>query len=151
LKQQGTLLLYIGIAKGSLFRRLVEQDLRHTGPSTFFRGLGAILGYRPQIGSLTRVSNKNNYKFNGADTDSIRRWINAHLSICWHEASPALLENETVAIGKYRPVLNTKHNPHAMTELAVLREECRRIARSVSTELRARQIRRSATVGEEDT
>src|SRR5690348_2804311 len=36
LKQHSTTLIYIGIAEKSLFKRLVEQDLRGKGHSTFF-------------------------------------------------------------------------------------------------------------------
>jgi hypothetical protein len=52
LVQRATRLIYIGIANRSPHERLVEQDLRHREPSTFFRGMGAILGYRSVAGSL---------------------------------------------------------------------------------------------------
>lgn len=42
-------LLYVGIATQSLQDRLVAQDLRHRNPASFFRSLGAILGYRPGL------------------------------------------------------------------------------------------------------
>ena len=58
---RGTDLLYIGIATVTLHGRLVEQDLRHERPSTFFRGIGPILGYRPHQGSLVGKANQNNY------------------------------------------------------------------------------------------
>ena len=47
LLQRATSLIYIGIATVSLYGRLVEQDLQHRRSSTFFRGIGSILGYRP--------------------------------------------------------------------------------------------------------
>ncbi len=45
-------LLYIGIATKSLHNRLVRQELQCRGAATFFRSLGAILGYRPKRSSL---------------------------------------------------------------------------------------------------
>src|SRR5947209_2881242 len=52
LRAKQTCLIYIGVASRSLQGRLIEQDLWHRNPSTFFRGIGAILGYRPAVGSL---------------------------------------------------------------------------------------------------
>jgi hypothetical protein len=128
LLQRVTDLVYIGIATTSLSQRLVEQDLRHRGPSTFFRGIGAILGYRPQQGSLVGRKNQNNYRFSVADTAAITRWIDAHLSISWAEAKPAHRRIESSLIRQHRPILNTTHNPESVAELAALRAECRRIA-----------------------
>jgi len=60
LQENKTTLLYIGKAD-DLFARLIEQDLNHKNASTFFRGLGAILGFRPGRGSLIGKANENNY------------------------------------------------------------------------------------------
>lgn len=128
LRKRETKLIYIGIATSSLLGRLAEEDLRHKGPSTFFRGIGAILGYRPPVGSLLGRSNQNNYRFSAPDTASVIRWIDAHLSVAWLEARPALETSEAFAIRKYRPLINTKHNPEPEPELAALRAECRQIA-----------------------
>ena len=51
LSKKGSLLIYLGKASTSLQSRLVAQDLRHKGASTFFRGLGAVLEYRPSSGA----------------------------------------------------------------------------------------------------
>ena len=83
LQQRNTNLIYIGIASKSLFKRLVKQDLCHKGPSTFFRGIGPILGFRPPRGSLLNKKNQRNYKFSQQDTRTIIAWINDHLSIRW--------------------------------------------------------------------
>ena len=128
LEHRATELVYIGIATVSLHKRLVEQDLRHKSPSTFFRAIGPILGYRPPVGSLAGKGNQNNYKFTAADTDAIILWIDQHLSVSWVEARPALEGTEASLIRAYRPILNTSHNPEPVAELAILRAECRRIA-----------------------
>lgn len=121
LVQSDTKLIYIGIAT-------VKQDLRHEGRSTFFRGIGAILGYRPPCGSLRHKKNKNNYGFSRSDTDEIVSWIERHLLVSWVEAVPALASIEKDLIRKYSPMLNTTHNPTPVHELAALRRECRIIA-----------------------
>lgn len=130
LLRRGTDLVYIGIATVCLYERLVEQDLRHKSPSTFFRGIGPTLGYRPQPGSLVGMKNQNNFRFSVADTAAIVRWIDAHLSVSWAKADPAHKGLETSLIRVHRPIFNTKDNPEPVAELAALRDECRRIARA---------------------
>lgn len=130
LQSRGTCLIYVGIATSSLRRRLVDQDLHHKKPSSFFRGLGVILGFRPPVGSLVGKVNQNNYRFNPADTGEIISWINEHLSVSWVDAVRADKGAEKKAIEKLRPLINTTYNPDRLPELAQLREECRRIARS---------------------
>jgi len=130
LQQRATELIYIGMATISLRERLVEQDLRHRRHSTFFRGIGAILEFRPPSGSLVGKANQNNYRFSGSDTAAIVDWIDAHLSVNWTEADPALKATESSLIHARRPILNTTHNPDPVPQLATLRDECRRIART---------------------
>lgn len=132
LLRRATRLIYVGMATVSLHERLVEQDLRHRRPSTFFRGIGPILGYRPPTGSLLGKANQNNYKFSTGDTAEIIRWINGHLSVNWAEAEPALATTEASLIRVHRPFFNTAHNPEPVTQLVALRDECRRIARARS-------------------
>jgi hypothetical protein len=131
LLKKATSLIYVGIATVCLHGRLVEQDLQHQRASTFFRGIGSILGYRPPPGSLVGKANQNNYRFSAADTTEIIEWINGHLSVNWAEADPALEATEASLIRAYRPILNTKHNPGRVSQLAALRDECRRLARAV--------------------
>ncbi len=129
LQGRPTNLIYIGIATKSLQKRLVEQDLRHKSPSTFFRGIGPILGFRPPRGSLIGKKNQNNYKFSQEDTHLIITWINEHLSIRLVTTETSEHPNtEEFAIKRNRPILNTKHNPDKLTALAELRATCRRIA-----------------------
>ena len=120
-------ILYIGIATTSLRQRL-GQELWAEGHGTFFRGLGAVLGYRPPAGSLINKKNKKNYTFSAADQASIIQWINAHLLINWIKFENDFESMESTLIKQYLPLLNTSKNPAKLKELAALREECRNIA-----------------------
>src|SRR4051812_3142479 len=71
LRVSGQRLLYVGQASGSLRGRLIDEELRHKRAATFFRGLGAMLGYRPTPGSLIGKANQNNYRFSRTDTAEI--------------------------------------------------------------------------------
>ncbi len=131
LREQHTQLIYVGIASQSLQVRLVRQDLYHNKPSTFFRGIGAILGYRPPRGSLVGKKNQRNYRFSGPDTLAIVDWIESHVQVGVVEESPAELRRESGAITRLCPVLNNEHNPRRFrVPLAQLRLECREIARA---------------------
>jgi hypothetical protein len=121
--------LYIGQASVSLRLRLIEQDLRHRKPSTFFRGLGAVLGYRPPAGSLKGRKDQTNYKFSPGDTLRICGWIEDHLLVSWRKFPPQQLdEAERALVAEWRPPLNTIHSPESVAELAQLRKLCRLIA-----------------------
>lgn len=130
LKRRKSSLLYVGMASKSLHKRLVMQDLRHKkGPSTFFRGIGAILGYRPPCGSLRGNANQNNYRFSRKDTGVIIRWIDTHIRLRWCAIDSAgLVELEAALIQRMLPLINDTHNPLAMVELCDLRAKCRKIA-----------------------
>lgn len=121
-------LIYVGKAD-NLLKRLVAQDLRHIGPSTFFRGIGAVLGFTPPRGSLIGKRNKNNYRFGHQDTKEIIEWIDAHLFVKWQTLAECDIRVwESRAIGTYRPLFNTQGNPDALQELAALRKKCRDVA-----------------------
>ncbi|HEY8749954.1 MAG TPA: hypothetical protein VIM11_18365 [Tepidisphaeraceae bacterium] len=127
--RRGTNLLYVGRARDSLSVRLIDQELRHKRPATFFRGIGAILGFRPEPGSLRGKANQNNYRFAKTDTAQIIDWMGVHLLVRWLAMEvPDLVNIEPMVIHDLRPLLNTKHNPDCCRELADLRELCRRIA-----------------------
>lgn len=79
LKRRGHNILYIGIASQSLRRRFWDQELHLKNNATFFRSMGAILGYRPQKGSLSLGSR--NYKFSKEDTMGIICWMEEHLLV----------------------------------------------------------------------
>ncbi|GAB4254369.1 MAG: hypothetical protein Kow00129_15370 [Thermoleophilia bacterium] len=132
LRRRGTDLVYLGRASRNIAKRLVEQDLRHLSPSTFFRTLGAVLGYRPPSGSLRGRSNQNNYKFSRADTERIVNWIDEHLVVSWIEVSAGALDDEEKSLVRsLGPLFNLTHNPTALEELKRIRRECRDIARGL--------------------
>jgi len=128
LKERSHTIIYIGIATQSLYTRFLNQELRANGHGTFFRGIGAVLGFRPPKGSLINKKNKNNYKFSAADEKKIIDWINAHLLVNWVEFSGDFETTETMLVEKFLPLLNTSKNPAKLDELAELRRECREIA-----------------------
>ena len=122
-------LLYIGIATRSLRMRLGNQELQHRSPATFFRSIGAILGYRPMSGSLPLKSKSSNYKFSAADTAQIVNWIQNDLRVAWVEEIEPDESVEVDLIRKHTPPLNIKHNPKSVSALRDLRALCLSIAR----------------------
>jgi len=128
LKERGHNILYIGIATTSLYQRFLGQELRARGHGTFFRGMGAVLGFRPPKGSLRNKANKNNYTFSATNEKAIIAWINKHLLVNWVAFGGDFGDTETHLIQEYLPLLNTAKNPAALEELAALRKECREIA-----------------------
>jgi hypothetical protein len=132
LTKKGSRLLYVGkAATQTLHTRLVTQDLQHQKPSTFFRGLGAVLGFRPPRSSLRGKKNQNNYTFAPQDTKAIVEWVQTHLSIsCLAMSAEDASWHEVFLIDRFRPPFNTAHNKDALPELDALKRECRCIARS---------------------
>ena len=128
LASRGHNIIYIGIASKSLYRRMLNQELRGKGHGTFFRSVGAMLGYRPPKGSLNHRKNKRNYKFSGDDEQRIIEWMNANLLVNWVELSKGLNSVETEIIRKHKPLLNIAKNPAALPLLTRLRKECVEIA-----------------------
>jgi len=128
LKKRKHNIVYIGIATQSLNKRMLNQELRANGHGTFFRSLGAVLGYRPPINSLANKKNKRNYKFSVSDSANIINWINENLMINWVVQSSGLEEIETTLLRKHKPLLNLAKNPEALIELSALRKECVDIA-----------------------
>ena len=117
-----------------LRKRLAFQDLQHKkGPSTFFRSIGAVLGYHPGFGSLIGLSNQDNYRFLHSDNKEIIEWINQNLLVGYLKLPDASMQQikdlETFVIKKYRPVCNIACNPEPLRWLEEKRAECRRIAR----------------------
>lgn len=127
-EKRGHDLIYLGIARQSLSRRLLGQELRARGHGTFFRSVGALLGYRPPIGSLVGQGNTKNYTFAPEDNQSIIDWINTNLLVNWMEFSGAHAVEESSLIREHLPLLNLQGNPAALPELSALRAECVRIA-----------------------
>ncbi|UUV20651.1 GIY-YIG nuclease family protein [Paenimyroides aestuarii] len=121
-------IIYMGIAKKSLRTRFLNQELRANGHGTFFRSIGAILGYRPLKGSLVSKKNKHNYKFSNTDEQKIINWINDNLVVNWIEFNDDFDTLEKSLIQKYKPLINISKNPSALKELSDLRKICVHIA-----------------------
>ena len=121
-------LIYIGISERStLLNRLVRQDLRHETPASFFRSLGAVLGFKPIRGSLFGKKNQQNYTFSVTDTQEIIEWIDRYLSVNWLRSKPSKAEEKRL-IKLHEPVFNIQHNPHKCEQLEDLRRRCRETA-----------------------
>lgn len=121
-------ILYIGISKDSLKKRLWGDELHLKRPGTFFRSLGAVLGYLPESGSLKERENKRNYKFSEHDSAEIIGWIEDNLEVNFVAHSDNLEEIERSLIAKYLPLLNLDKNPVKLDELIRLRRRCETVA-----------------------
>lgn len=124
-------IIYIGLASKNLKKRFLGQELRAKGHGTFFRSLGAVLDYRPEIDSLVGMRNQNNYKFSKIDEQKIISWINENLIINWVTVETHLNEIENKLLNEFSPLLNIAGNPGKLNEVTQLRNECKRIARGI--------------------
>lgn len=130
IKDRAHNIIYIGIASQSLSKRFLSQELRANGHGTFFRSIGAVLGFKPVKGSLINKANKRNYTFSPADKIKIIDWINKNLTVNWIEFSGDIELFETSLIQRYLPLINLANNPAANRHLSDLRAECVRYANS---------------------
>lgn len=121
-------IIYIGIAKGQYLYNRFRQELRADGHGTFFRSIGAVLGFLPPKGSLVEKMNQNNFKFSIEDETEIINWINANLEISWCDYDGDFSIEEELII-KYCPLLNGTHNPLSLKELREDKDKCRIYAR----------------------
>lgn len=128
LKERKHKILYIGIATNSLRKRLWRNELHAKGHGTFFRSLGAILGYLPETGSLLGYKNKRNYKFSVHDSAEIIRWIEDNLEINFITHCDNLEQIESVLITNYLPLLNLYKNSIVLSELVKLRRRSEAVA-----------------------
>lgn len=131
LKTRNHNLLYIGIASQSLKKRFLGQELQAKGHGTFFRSIGAVLGYKPPKGSLVGKSNQRNYKFSKSDEAKIIKWLDENLLINWLPFEGDSSEAEAWLIKKYKPILNIAKNPFKMQEMQALRAWCVKVATDV--------------------
>lgn len=123
--------IYIGQASTSLYQRFWRQELNHHGAATFFRSIGAMLGYLPPKGSLLGKKNQNNFKFSPEDTEAIRKWMRESLTVNFIAFSTETMDDvEKKLIDKYRPLVNYAHNPDYSRELEAVKDKCREYARS---------------------
>lgn len=124
-------LIYIGEAtKQTLGDRLTRNELGGRGHGTFFRSIGAVLGYRPLPGSLAHLKNQRNFRFSPADVAEIKHWIAANLEASWISLKAAIHDTEVALIRGHTPLLNIRDNPAALPELVALRGLCREIAQT---------------------
>ena len=131
LHERATRLIYIGKAT-SLNSRMLGNELRGLGHGTFFRSIGAVLGFRPATGSLAGKVNQNNFSFGRRDRDHIVEWINGNLEVAWRTVPAADVPPlESALILEHTPLLNIQGNPRALVEPQNLRNECRKIASAV--------------------
>lgn len=128
IKERNHNIIYIGIASKSLCKRL-NQELRAKGHGTFFRSLGAVLGYTPPQGSLVGMRNQNNYRFADEDERQIIKWINDNLLVNWVPIEKDLAHLESQLLREHLPLLNIAGNPGALSEVTSLRNKCKEIAR----------------------
>ena len=123
-------IIYIGQASTSLRQRFWKQELNHIGAATFFRSIGAMLGYLPPKGSLAG-KRTTNYKFSPEDTEAIRKWMQHSLLVnCIVVEALALDDIEETMIRKYTPLVNIAKNPAASEALKAAREDCVAYAKS---------------------
>lgn len=128
-------LIYLGEATGqTLQQRFLRNELRGRGHGTFFRSIGAVLGYRPPVGSLVGKANQRNYRFSPADTAAIVAWINANLEVAWVAFDEGVHVAEVALIRTHQPLLNIRDNPEALAELSTLRAHCCALAQGVVEE-----------------
>ncbi|WP_308603779.1 GIY-YIG nuclease family protein [uncultured Fibrobacter sp.] len=124
-------ILYIGKAS-SLWKRFFKQELLGEGHGTFFRSIGAILGFRPKRGTLK--PERTTYKFSAEDNEKIVAWIKENLWVYYTErkdniAKACIEDYERDLIQYFRPLLNLQNNPRDCKKLRDLRKECIQIAR----------------------
>lgn len=113
-------LLYIGKADRNLFVRVWEQECQHKRPGTFFRSVGAMLGYQSPRGGK-------NYEFAVQDKKQVVEWIADRLLVAW-DVKPidgSHVISEKALIRQYAPLLNIAGNPLKFRELERLRAICR--------------------------
>ena len=117
-------IIYIGQSSVPLYERLWKQELNAEGHGTFFRSIGAMLGYLPPKGSLLGKETRN-YKFGPDDELLIKKWMEDNLVVnCISLEKEHLDELEQNYIIQYRPLLNIKHNPDALVILSEARDKC---------------------------
>lgn len=128
LQQRGHNIMYIGIASVSLKKRFLGQELRARGHGTFFRSIGALLGYLPERGSLRDKANKRNYTFSMRDEERIIQWINEHLLVQWVTYHDNFGTMESILIDRYLPLMNIAKNPQPSVLLKAMRAKCVEVA-----------------------
>lgn len=126
---KGHRIIYIGQSSVPLYERFWKQELNADGHGTFFRSIGAMLGYLPPKGSLIGKQTRN-YKFSHDDEQLIKSWMEENLVVNCVSLEKEYLDNEEQKyIVQYRPLLNITHNPDALDVLSEDRDKCVRYAK----------------------
>ncbi|MBQ0085172.1 MAG: hypothetical protein KBS65_02905 [Prevotella sp.] len=123
LKDRNHNLLYIGITKSNLRQRLWEEELHLKRPATFFRSIGAILGFMPPKGSLSNTTSRN-YRFSRDDERRIIQWMENHLLVNFISLDCDIDKAEDYLIKTYKPLINISKNPCKLAILEELRNKC---------------------------
>lgn len=125
-------IIYIGKASKSLRKRLWDQELHHKSAATFFRSIGALLGYLPPKGSLYGKSS-NNYRFIQEGTEAIIKWMRASLLVNFVKIVPEKQNQyEETLIRKYEPIINIEYNSNPSDLLKQMRARCIAYAKAKS-------------------
>jgi hypothetical protein len=113
-------LIYIGKADVSLAARVWHEECQHRRPGTFFRSVGAMLGFRSPKGGR-------NYEFASGDKQFVIGWIAKNLRVAWDTNGPvgSQFDGEQALIKRFAPLLNLQGNPRKFAELSRLRAICR--------------------------
>ena len=122
-----TTLIYIGKGERTIHKRLLEECYG-LGNGTFFRGIGALLNFKPEKGSLIGKKNQKNYRFSKSDRNEIVNWMHSNLDLNFVELEDKIDAVEKKLIALHCPILNTTHNPCKSKTLASLRKSCRQYA-----------------------
>ena len=130
LKKRDDTLLYIWKATRSIRERLWEEELHAQRPATFFRSIGAVLGYFPPIGSLLGKRNQHNYKFSPEDREKIIQWIETHILVNFVVCKEDIDSIEKNIIEENRPIMNIQNNPIPFKRLIELRKQCIEVAKA---------------------
>ena len=118
--------IYIG--KGDNLKKRLRNELGiSSGPATFIRSIGPVLGFRPSFGQLVNRANQNNYRF-GANRLRIRDFIEENCLASYLE-TPNYIELEHHLISVLQPLFNIQYNPNPNGRIIELRKLCRCIAR----------------------
>ncbi|MEO6041978.1 MAG: GIY-YIG nuclease family protein [Croceibacterium sp.] len=113
-------LIYIGKADVSLKQRVWWEECQHRRPGTFFRSVGAMLGFKSPSGGR-------NYEFKPGDKQLVIEWIARNLRVAWKEGQfpSSHFDSEQALIRNFTPLLNLQGNPRKFEELSKLRAICR--------------------------
>lgn len=123
-KLQRHRIIYIGQASTSLYDRFWKQELNAIGHGTFFRSIGAVLGFLPPKDSLKGKTTRN-YKFSSEDEVSIKNWLQNNVVVnCCECGVDEMDAKEEELIQNVRPLLNIAKNPNSLPELTAARNRC---------------------------